>query len=216
MKIPIYVSFSLVFGHRPRPRHGAVGPLRAGRRPRRPRRALPVGSQQRVEILKALSRDVELLILDEPTAVLTPQETDALLRVVRELRRRHVDPLHHPQAARGHGRRRSRLRAAGQGVAGQVRAADTDEAELARLMVERDVVLRVEKDRAQAGEVVLDVAGPRGARRPRSARRRRARPDRAGRGYSQLTLQLYCICVGIEARQYFQICKCDCGFHLPV
>ena len=46
---------------------------------------LPVGTQQRVEILKALSREVDLLILDEPTAVLTPQETDELLGVMKEL-----------------------------------------------------------------------------------------------------------------------------------
>src|ERR671921_805915 len=46
---------------------------------------LPVGAQQRVEIVKALTRDVDLLILDEPTAVLTPQETDELLGVMRSL-----------------------------------------------------------------------------------------------------------------------------------
>ena len=47
---------------------------------------LPVGIQQRVEIVKALTRDVDLLILDEPTAVLTPQETDELLEVMRALK----------------------------------------------------------------------------------------------------------------------------------
>ena len=47
---------------------------------------LPVGIQQRVEIIKALTRDAQCLILDEPTAVLTPQETDELLAIVRELR----------------------------------------------------------------------------------------------------------------------------------
>src|SRR5919109_4744278 len=47
---------------------------------------LPVGVQQRVEIIKALLRDVDLLILDEPTAVLTPQETDELLGVMRALK----------------------------------------------------------------------------------------------------------------------------------
>src|SRR4029079_12844154 len=46
---------------------------------------LPVGVQQRVEIIKALTRDVDLLLLDEPTAVLTPQETDELLAVMRSL-----------------------------------------------------------------------------------------------------------------------------------
>ena len=74
---------------------------------------LPVGTQQRVEILKALSRKVDLLILDEPTAVLTPQETDELLAVMKELAElRHLDRLHHPQAARGARRRRPGLRAA--------------------------------------------------------------------------------------------------------
>ncbi|HEU0241283.1 MAG TPA: ATP-binding cassette domain-containing protein, partial [Micromonosporaceae bacterium] len=47
---------------------------------------MPVGAQQRVEIVKALTRDVDLLILDEPTAVLTPQETDDLLDVMRRLK----------------------------------------------------------------------------------------------------------------------------------
>ncbi len=52
----------------------------------RPCRDLPVGVQQRVEIIKALVREVDLLILDEPTAVLTPQETDELLEVMRALK----------------------------------------------------------------------------------------------------------------------------------
>ncbi|RAE72716.1 heme ABC transporter ATP-binding protein, partial [Burkholderia multivorans] len=47
---------------------------------------LPVGAQQRVEIIKALSRDAEILILDEPTAVLTPQETDELISIMRQLK----------------------------------------------------------------------------------------------------------------------------------
>src|SRR5690625_7865414 len=49
---------------------------------------LPVGVQQRVEIIKALSREAEVLILDEPTAVLTPQETDELIEIMRQLRAR--------------------------------------------------------------------------------------------------------------------------------
>src|SRR5699024_11706946 len=47
---------------------------------------LPVGAQQRVEIVKALSRRAEVLVLDEPTAVLTPQETDELMQIMRQLR----------------------------------------------------------------------------------------------------------------------------------
>ncbi len=68
---------------------------------------LPVGVQQRVEIVKALIRDAKVLILDEPTAVLTPQETDDLMEVMRSLKDGgHLDRLHHPQAARGPRRRR--------------------------------------------------------------------------------------------------------------
>ena len=63
---------------------------------------LPVGVQQRVEIIKALSRDARILILDEPTAVLTPQETDDLIRVMRALRDGGTSIVFiTPQAARG-------------------------------------------------------------------------------------------------------------------
>ena len=63
---------------------------------------LPVGVQQRVEIIKALSRDARVLILDEPTAVLTPQETDDLIRVMRALRDGGTSIVFiTPQAARG-------------------------------------------------------------------------------------------------------------------
>ena len=119
---------------------------------------LPVGTQQRVEILKALSRDVDLLILDEPTAVLTPQETDALLRVMRELADAGTSILfitHKLREVLVAADRAYVLR--GGRVAGHVRAADTDQAELARLMVGREVVLRVDKGAAQTGDVVLDV-----------------------------------------------------------
>ncbi|MGU7875745.1 ATP-binding cassette domain-containing protein, partial [Escherichia coli] len=47
---------------------------------------LPVGVQQRVEIIKALSRDAKVLVFDEPTAVLTPQETDELMAIMRQLK----------------------------------------------------------------------------------------------------------------------------------
>ncbi len=120
---------------------------------------LPVGAQQRVEILKALSRDVDLLILDEPTAVLTPQETDELLRVMRELADDGTSILfitHKLREVLVAADRAYVLRAGA--VAGEVRAADTDQAQLARLMVGRDVVLRVEKPEAEPGAVVLDVA----------------------------------------------------------
>ena len=62
---------------------------------------LPVGVQQRVEIVKALYREAKVLILDEPTAVLTPQEIDDFFRVIRAVVNdfQDVGHLHHPQAA---------------------------------------------------------------------------------------------------------------------
>jgi hypothetical protein len=71
---------------------------------------LPVGLQQRVEILKALYRGAEILILDEPTGVLTPAEADHLFRILRAAQGAGQD--HHPdhaQAARDHGHHRQRL-----------------------------------------------------------------------------------------------------------
>ncbi len=119
---------------------------------------LPVGTQQRVEILKALSRRVDLLILDEPTAVLTPQETDELLRVMQELARGGTSIVfitHKLREVLAVADRVYVLRAGE--VVGQVRGAQTDSAELARLMVGRSVVLRVDKPAADPGPVVLEI-----------------------------------------------------------
>ncbi|MFV0457706.1 MAG: ABC transporter ATP-binding protein [Actinomycetales bacterium] len=119
---------------------------------------LAVGTQQRVEILKALSRRVDLLILDEPTAVLTPQETDELLRVMRELAAGGTSIVFITHKLREVLAVADRVYALRHGeVVGEVRAADTDEAELARLMVGRSVVLRVDKPPASPGPVVLRV-----------------------------------------------------------
>ena len=67
--------------------------------------SLTVGEKQRVEILKALYRNARILVLDEPTAVLTPPEAEQLFETLKTLRRRRfVGDLHFPQAARGSGR----------------------------------------------------------------------------------------------------------------
>ena len=72
---------------------------------------IPVGLQQRVEILKILYRGSDILIFDEPTAVLTPQETSELFVVLRDLARQGKDNhFHHPQTQRGHGHLRSHHR----------------------------------------------------------------------------------------------------------
>ncbi len=119
---------------------------------------LPVGSQQRVEILKALSRDVRLLILDEPTAVLTPQETDELLKVMRALADGGTSIVfitHKLREVLAVADRVYVLR--GGAMVGEVDTSATDQAGLAQLMVGRAVVLRVDKDEPTVGKPVLEV-----------------------------------------------------------
>jgi ABC-type uncharacterized transport system ATPase subunit len=118
---------------------------------------LPVGVQQRVEILKALVRDAQVLILDEPTAVLTPGETEDLFRIMRELRasgKAIVFISHKLKEVQAIADTVTILRR-GQ-VVGQ-RPPSTSEDELAALMVGRNVQLRVSKTAAKPGRVVLDV-----------------------------------------------------------
>jgi ABC-type uncharacterized transport system ATPase subunit len=122
-------------------------------------RDLPVGVQQRVEILKALYRQARVLILDEPTAVLTPQEATDLFRVMRALvadQQTSIVFITHKlhevfQVA-------DRIVIMRQGkVVGALRPKDASGESLAALMVGRPVLLRVEKEPAQPGEVVLRV-----------------------------------------------------------
>jgi ABC-type uncharacterized transport system ATPase subunit len=118
---------------------------------------LPVGVQQRVEILKSLVRDAQVLILDEPTAVLTPGETEDLFRIMRELRasgKAIVFISHKLKEVQAIADTVTILRR-GQ-VVGQ-RPPSTSEDELAALMVGRNVQLRVSKTAAKPGRVVLDV-----------------------------------------------------------
>jgi ABC-type uncharacterized transport system ATPase subunit len=118
---------------------------------------LPVGVQQRVEILKALVRDAQVLILDEPTAVLTPGETEDLFRIMRELRasgKAIVFISHKLKEVQAIADTVTILRR-GQ-VVGQ-RPPSTSEDELAALMVGRNVQLRVSKTAAVPGRIVLDV-----------------------------------------------------------
>lgn len=119
---------------------------------------LPVGTQQRVEILKALSRKVDLLILDEPTAVLTPQETDELLGVMRQLAEQGTAIVFITHKLREVLAVADRVYVLRNGqLAGEVKTSETDQAGLAHLMVGRDVVLRVSKGDAKTGHEVLAV-----------------------------------------------------------
>ncbi|MDO5658950.1 MAG: ABC transporter ATP-binding protein [Paracoccus sp. (in: a-proteobacteria)] len=121
---------------------------------------LSVGHQQRVEILKALYRQADILILDEPTGVLTPAEADHLFRILRGLRdegktillithkmREIMEITDHVSVMRR-----------GQMVA-SVRTAETSPPELAEIMVGRKVLLNVDKPPASPGAPMLEISG---------------------------------------------------------
>ncbi|MBO0799487.1 MAG: ABC transporter ATP-binding protein [Blastocatellia bacterium] len=119
---------------------------------------LSVGQQQRVEVLKALYRGARILILDEPTAVLTPQEVEEFFKILRAMREQgktiiiithklnEVLALSDSVTVMRDGM-----------IVGSQKTSETRAAELARLMVGRDVLLSVEKSLAEPKEVVLDV-----------------------------------------------------------
>ncbi len=141
---------------------------------------LSVGIQQRVEIIKALYRGAKLLILDEPTAVLTPQEIEGLFEVMHRL------------VSDGNGiifishkldevmEVSDRVTVLRDGVVvATVNTADTSKSELARLMVGRELLFRIEKPPAQPGKLRLDIAGL------------RVHDDRDIPAVRDLSLQLY-------------------------
>jgi simple sugar transport system ATP-binding protein len=120
---------------------------------------LPVGSQQRVEILKALMRDAQLLILDEPTAVLTPQETEGLFKVMRSLAdsgRSVLFITHKLKEVLAVADSITVMRLGR--VVGNTSPTMTTEAQLASMMVGRAVELVVSKKPAAPGPPVLEVA----------------------------------------------------------
>jgi general nucleoside transport system ATP-binding protein len=120
--------------------------------------SISVGMQQRAEILKALYRGAEILILDEPTAVLTPQEAQELFAIIRSLQGEGKSIIfisHKLNEVLEIADRITVLRQ-GKHVDTVPRAGATQEG-LARLMVGRDVVLRVEKPPAEPGETLLKV-----------------------------------------------------------
>lgn len=121
---------------------------------------LSVGEQQRVEILKVLYHGTDLLILDEPTAVLTPQETDRLLDLMRGLVQDGKTVIfisHKLDEVMRVSDRISVMRDCR--VVHTTRVADTDPRELARLMVGRDVLMELPRAPADPGDVVLSVEG---------------------------------------------------------
>ena len=121
---------------------------------------ISVGMQQRTEILKMLYRDNEILIFDEPTAVLTPQEIDELMEIMRGFAKEGKSILfitHKLNEIMAVADRCTVLRK-GKYV-GTVDIKDTNKQELSNMMVGRPVQLQVEKEDAKPGDVVLDVKG---------------------------------------------------------
>ncbi len=119
---------------------------------------LPVGIQQRVEILKLLYRQANILILDEPTAVLTPQEVDEFFEVIRTLVARGNSVIFISHKLKEVMTIADRITVLRRGkVVGTTTPAETTEAELAAMMVGRTVSLTVEKKPAEPGDVVLTV-----------------------------------------------------------
>jgi len=121
---------------------------------------LSVGQQQRVEIVKALYRGANVLVLDEPTAVLTPSEATALFTLLAALKAQGKTIIlitHKLQEIMAATDRVSVMRQ-GQ-ILATLETAKTSPRELASLMVGRDVLLQVEKQPREPGKTVLDVKG---------------------------------------------------------
>ena len=171
MLVPVFtVAENLVLGHEPT-RAGALDIKKARQlvielseryglkvEPDALIRNIPVGMQQRVEILKALSRGAEIMILDEPTAVLTPQEVEELYAIMRAYQAAGhtiIFITHKLQEVTEITDRVTVLRDGR--VIGTVETQDVTQTDLARMMVGRDVVLHIEKGQHRPGDVALRV-----------------------------------------------------------
>ncbi len=121
---------------------------------------ITVGMQQRVEILKALYRGADILILDEPTAVLTPQEAKELFEIIRSLTAQGKSIVFITHKLNEVLEIADRITVLRRGVRVETLAAEgATEAGLARLMVGREVLLRVDKQPAEPGDSLLQVEG---------------------------------------------------------
>jgi ABC-type uncharacterized transport system ATPase subunit len=121
---------------------------------------ITVGQQQRVEILKALYRGAEILILDEPTAVLTPQEAKELFEILRSLQQQGKSIIFISHKLNEVLEIADRITVLRRGKLIDTISADgATEASLARMMVGREVLLRVDKEPARPGDPLLQVEG---------------------------------------------------------
>lgn len=132
--------------------------LRLGVNPKAYVEDISVGAQQRVELLKALYRDASFLILDEPTAVLTPQETEDFFNILRRMKdqgKTVVIITHKLEEVSAISDRVTVMRDGK--VVGEAKTAETTSKDLARMIVGRDVLLRVEKTDADPKDIVLEI-----------------------------------------------------------
>lgn len=120
---------------------------------------LPVGVQQRVEIIKALSRDAKVLVFDEPTAVLTPQETDDLMQIMRQLRNDGTAIVFITHKLREVREVADRITVIRHGKVVAEASPEDSTNELASLMVGRAVELKVQKDAPKPREGGLKISG---------------------------------------------------------
>ncbi|MCD6450654.1 MAG: ABC transporter ATP-binding protein [Thermotogaceae bacterium] len=119
---------------------------------------IPVGMQQRVEILKTLYRGAEILIFDEPTAVLTPQETEELFEVMRRLKKAGKTMIFISHKLNEVMEISDNITVMRLGrVTANLKTSETNEVEIARAMVGREVVLRVEKPPHKPKEVIFEI-----------------------------------------------------------
>ena len=171
MLIPVFtVADNVVLGNEPTSRIGALDLDAARKRVREISdrfgfnvdpdavvEDLPVGVQQRVEIIKALSRDAKVLVLDEPTAVLTPQETDELMNIMRALAKAGTSIIFITHKLREVQAVADKITVIRLGkVVGEASPKDSAE-KLATLMVGREVDLKVAKSKAKLGKAILEV-----------------------------------------------------------
>jgi simple sugar transport system ATP-binding protein len=171
MLIPVFtVAENVVLGHEPTGKVGNLD-LDAARKlvkeisdrfgfdidPDAKIQDLPVGAQQRVEIIKSLARDAKILVLDEPTAVLTPQETDELMDIMRDLSKNGTSIIFITHKLREVQKVADRIIVIRQGKVVSEASPKATAGELASLMVGRDVDLDTKKKVAKLGAETLVV-----------------------------------------------------------
>jgi len=171
MLIPVFtVAENVALGHEPTKALGALDTAKARQQvleiserfgfnvdPDALVEDLPVGVQQRVEIIKALSRDAKVLVLDEPTAVLTPQETDELMAIMRQLASSGTSIVFITHKLREVKEVADRITVIRLGKVVGSASPDASTSELASLMVGREVELTISKADAKIGAPVLRV-----------------------------------------------------------